>query len=230
MIDATGSMQFVIDDLKKRLDDLVGTMQRLVPNARIGAVAFRDRADDKIATAPRRSEDFLVKWSDLTFKGSKVKAFLNGLVAEGGGDWEEAVKDGFQAAMNQLKWRPDAKKVIILVGSSPPHEKDLPALRQLVAEWQARGGVVSAIDVSQRLHEQHERKLHRWLYGEELKKPTPMPDFYRQVQQSYDDLSRRGGGVAVALSQDQALVKHLLILTFGPQWQKDVSKVARGRT
>ena len=54
-------MQNVIDDLKRRLDDLVVTMQRLVPNARIGAVAFRDRADDKIATAPRQSEDFLVK-------------------------------------------------------------------------------------------------------------------------------------------------------------------------
>ena len=230
VIDATGSMQNVIDDLKRRLDDLVVTMQRLVPNARIGAVAFRDRADDKIATAPRQSEDFLVKWSDLTFKGSKVKTFLNGLVAEGGGDWEEAVKAGFEAAMNQLKWRPDAKKVIILVGSSPPHAAELPALRQLVVDWQTRGGVVSAIDVSQRLHEEHERRLHRWLYGEELAKVSPMPDFYRQVQQSYGDLSRLGGGAAIALGQDQALVRHLLILTFGQQWEKDVSKVARGRS
>ena len=105
-------------------------------------------------------------------QGQQGEGVPDGLVAEGGGDWEEAVKDGFEAAMKQLKWRPDAKKVIILVGSSPPHEKDLPALRQLVAQWQARGGVVSAIDVSQRLHEQHERKLHRWLYGEELKKPS----------------------------------------------------------
>ena len=105
MVDATGSMQNVIDDMKHRLDDLVFTMQRLVPTARIGAVAYRDRDDGKIATAPRQSEDFLVKWTDLTFKGSKVKDFLDGIVAEGGGDWEEAVKDGFEAAMKQLKWR-----------------------------------------------------------------------------------------------------------------------------
>jgi hypothetical protein len=230
VIDATGSMQHVIDDLKRRLDDLVVTMQRLVPNARIGAVAFRDRPNDKIATAPRKSEDFLVKWSDLTFKGSKVKTFLNGIVAEGGGDWEEAVKEGFDAAMNKLKWRPDAKKVIILVGSSPPHEADMASLRTLVSDWQARGGVVSAIDVSQRLHEQHERKLHRWLYGEELKQVTQMPEFYKQVQRSYGDLSRLGGGEAIALGQDQALVRHLLILTFGQQWQKEVTRVSRGRT
>jgi hypothetical protein len=230
VIDATGSMQHVIDDLKRRLDDMVVTMQRLVPNARIGAVAFRDLPDDNIATAPRRSEDFLVKWTDLTFRAGKVKNFLNGLVAEGGGDWEEAVKDGFEAAMNQLKWRPDAKKVIILVGSSPPHDRDMPALRDLVSQWKARGGVVSAIDVSKRLHEEHERKLHRWLYGEELVTPSPLPEFYKQVQESYEHISRLGGGEAIALGQDQALVRHLLVLTFGQQWEKDVTRVSGGRT
>src|SRR5262249_28191082 len=111
VVDATGSMQNIIDALKARLLELSTTLQQLVPTARIGAVAYRDRDDDKIATAPRRSEDFLVKWTDLSFKGSKVKDFLDGIVAEGGGDWEEAVKDGFEAAMKQLKWRPDAKKV-----------------------------------------------------------------------------------------------------------------------
>ena len=54
-----------------------------------------------------------------------MQSFLDGIVAEGGGDWEEAVKDGLEAAMQKLKWRQDAKKVIILVGSSPPHEQDI---------------------------------------------------------------------------------------------------------
>jgi von Willebrand factor type A domain len=229
VVDATGSMQNVIDEIKHRLDDLVFTMQRLVPTARIGAVAYRDRDDGKTATAPRQSEDFLVKWTDLSFKGSKVKDFLDGIVAEGGGDWEEAVKDGFECAMKQLKWRPDAKKVIILVGSSPPHDQDVPALRNLVAQWQAEGGVVSTIDVSLRLHEEHERKLHRWLYGDELKTVSPLPDFYKQVQESFEDISRRGGGESIALGQDQALVRYLLVLTFGQQWEKDVSRVARNR-
>src|SRR5215475_7844322 len=142
VVDATGSMQNVIDDIKKRLDDLAVTLQRLVPTARIGAVAYRDRDDDKVATAPRQSEDFLVRWSDLTFNVKKVQTFLDGIVAEGGGDWEEAVKDGLECAMRKLKWRPDAKKVIILVGSSPPHQKDVATVRQLVESWHDRGGVV----------------------------------------------------------------------------------------
>jgi von Willebrand factor type A domain len=228
VVDSTGSMQNVIDEMKKRLDDLVTTMQRLVPTARIGAVAYRDRDDDKVATAPRQSEDFVVKWSDLTFNSKKVRAFLDGIVAEGGGDWEEAVKEGLEGAMRQLKWRADAKKVIILVGSSPPHQKDLPAIRTLIDDWHARGGVISTIDVSAILHEEHERKLHRWLYGEELQQVSPLPDFYKQVQTDYSAMAKEGGGEMIALEQSGTLIRHLLVLTFGPQWQKDVSRIARG--
>ena len=75
-------------------------------------------------------------------------------------NWEEAVKEGMEAAVRRLKWRDDAKKVIILVGSSPPHEDSMPQIRQVVADWRGQGGVISTIDVSQRLHEQHEKKLN----------------------------------------------------------------------
>jgi hypothetical protein len=76
VVDATGSMQNIIDDLKRRLTDVTRTMQRLVPTARIGAVAYRDRDTGNVATAPRQSEDFVVKWSDLTFNVSKVQSLL----------------------------------------------------------------------------------------------------------------------------------------------------------
>jgi hypothetical protein len=227
VVDATGSMQNVIDELKQRLGTLVGTMQRLVPTARIGAVAFRDRGDDNVATAPRKSEDFLVRWTDLTFSSKKVQGFLSGIVAEGGGDWEEAVLPGLTAATKQLKWRADAKKVIILVGSSPPHAADVPSIRTLVASWHAAGGVISTIDVSERLHEEHERKLNRWLYGEELKEVTTLPDFYKQVQESYGEIARGGGGTSVRIDQDDLLVRQLLVLAFGKQWEKEVARVGR---
>lgn len=230
VVDASGSMQNVIDDLKRRLGDMVGTMQRLVPTARIGAVVYRDRADDKIASAPRQSEDFVVKWSDLTFNTKKVQTFFGGIVAEGGGDWKEAVKDGLATAMKQLTWRPDAKKVIVLVGSSPPHDEDLASIRELIQQFHASGGVVSTVDVSLKLHEEHERKLHRWLYGEELHEVSPLPDFYEELKASFTDIAKQGGGQSVAIGQEGALMRHILVLAFGPQWEKDVSRVARGRS
>ena len=231
VVDATGSMQNVIDDLKRRLDDLAATMQRLVPTARIGAVAYRDADTGTIASAPRQSEDFVVRWSDLTFNVKKVQSFLDGIVAEGGGDWPEAVKDGLDCAMHKLKWRNDAKKVIIIVGSSPPHEKDLPAMRQLLAEWRSKGGVVSTVDVSWQLHAEFERKIYRWLHGEELKEIPPLPEFYQELRDSFTDIARAGGGEMVTMGQENAnapLVRHLLVLTFGPQWQRDVGRIARG--
>jgi hypothetical protein len=228
VIDSTGSMQNIIDEMKQRLGQLVSTMQRLVPSARIGAVAFRDRDDGKTATAPRQSEDFVVRWTDLTFSAKKVRGFLDGIVAEGGGDWEEAVKDGLQAAMRQLDWRPDAKKVIILVGSSPPHAEDVASVRSLVAEWRAKGGYVSTIDVSARLHEEHERKLHRWLYGEELSQVSSLPDFYEQLQRSFNDIAQSGGGQSIQLGQGGALTRHVLVLAFGDKWQRDMANISRG--
>lgn len=230
VVDASGSMQNIIDDLKRRLGDMVVNMQRLVPSARIGAVVYRDKADDNIATAPRQSEDFVVKWSDLTLNTKKVQSFLGGIVAEGGGDWKEAVKDGLQAAMTQLKWRPDAKKVIILIGSSPPHDEDVGAIRGMIASWTGQGGVVSTVDVSRQLHEEHERKLNKWLYGDEPREVTPLPEFYEEVRASFNDMARTGGGTSIALAQPQGLMRHILVLAFGPQWEKDVSRVARGRS
>src|SRR5207247_11358848 len=64
VVDSTGSMQNVIDALKDHLDGLAATIQHLVPTARIGAVAYRDRDDGKSGSAPRQSEDFLDKWRD----------------------------------------------------------------------------------------------------------------------------------------------------------------------
>jgi hypothetical protein len=100
---------------------------------------------------------------------------LGGIVAEGGGDWKEAVKEGLECAMKQLKWRADAKKVIIIVGSSPPHDKDLPAIRNAHRR----------LAESQRLRQhdrrelpaarEHERRIHRWTFGDELKEVSPMP-------------------------------------------------------
>src|SRR5207245_2588367 len=178
------------------------TMQRLVPTARVGAVTYRDRDDDRSAPGgPRQSEAFVVKWTDLTFNVKKVQTFLDGIVAEGGGDWEEAVKDGLECAMRQLKWRADAKKVIILVGSSPPHPQDVPAIKKLIADWRGKGGVVSTIDVSLMLHEEFERQMARWLHNEDLKEVSPLPDFYKEVSASFGEMAREGGGQMIARGQ-----------------------------
>jgi hypothetical protein len=228
VIDATGSMQHIIDEVKDRMVDLVRSIQKLVPTARVGAVAFRDRPDDT-ASAPRSDDDFVVKWSDLTFNGPKVQAFLGRVQAGGGGDWEEAVREGIDTAIAEMSWRPGATKVMILVGSSPPHQADKIIINRLAERFRNQmGGTISTIDVTERLHEEHERRMHKWLHGTEPEEITPLPDFYKEVQASYREIASVGGGEMLTLDVHQTLVRHLLVLTFGTKWQDEVARIARG--
>lgn len=216
VIDATASMQHVIEDIKARTVALVGRIQALVPIARVGVVAFRDRG-----------EDWVVRWSDLSFHASKIESFIKNLQAEGGGDWEEGVRQGLEAAIDELSWRRRAKRVIILVGSSPPHQDDMGAIRELSVEFRNEGGVVSAIDLTRRMHEEYEYKMHVWLYGEPPDELSPLPDFYVQVRDSYKDIAASGGGEMAALGSDTELAEQILYFAFGSRWQKEVARYGK---
>ena len=55
-----------------------------------------------------------------------------------------------------------------------------------------------------------------------------MPDFYREVQDSYREIASAGDGDMLTLDTQDALVRHLLVLTFGTEWEKEVARIARG--
>src|SRR4029453_11782888 len=74
VIDATDSMQFVIDTVKARLLKLITSLRAMVPTSRIGIVAYRDKGDE-----------FVTKWVDLSFSTGKLQDFLTNLQAGGGG-------------------------------------------------------------------------------------------------------------------------------------------------
>jgi len=227
VLDATGSMQNIIDETKQRMAQLVRSIQKLVPTARVGAVAFRDRPGAK-ATAPRTDEDFVVRWSDLTLNGPKVQAFLARVTAASGGDWEEAVREGVETATTEMSWRKDAKKVMILVGSSPPHATDRAPIAALAARFAKMSGTINTIDVTERLHEEHERRINKWLFGKEPTEISALPEFYQEVRESYEALANAGGGQMLTLDSQDELVRHLLVLTFGTQWRKEVARIGRG--
>jgi len=213
VIDTTESMQFVIDEVKKQCASLVGSIQRMVPTSRVGIVVYRDQGDEYVA-----------KWTDLSFKTEKLQHFLANISASGGGDWEEAVKEGLDAAMNELSWRKNSKKIIVLIGGSPPHKADVPAVRELVQHFRGSGGYLSTIDVTQRLHETFSRFMWRSLHGDEPYQPSEMPSFYKEVAEVYSTLAKDGGGELVHLADDKKLVRDVLVLTFGSRWRVEMAK------
>ena len=41
-------------------------------------------------------------------------------------------------------------------------------------------------------------------------------------------IAKQGGGEMVALERNDELMREVLVQTFGPQWQKDMGRIARG--
>lgn len=216
VIDSTRSMQFVLDEVKQRLTSLVTSIQRMVPTSRIGIVVYRDQGDE-----------YVVKWSDLSFRTEKLRSFLSDITASGGGDWEEAVFDGLDAAVNELTWRRKSRKIIILVGGSPPHPEDLEPTQELVAAFRKDGGYLSAIDVTERLHVEFNKTLWRSIHGDKPFVPGEKPEFYQQVTDTYGALAKTGGGELIQLADDKKLIRDVLVLTFGSRWKLEMAKYVK---
>ncbi len=217
VVDGTGSMGDVIALVRRDLASLVASIQALVPIARIGFVVYRDRNDETpVEIAP------------LTASRRKLDAFLAGIRAEGGGDWPESLNAGLEAALEKMSWRPGAKRLLVVVASSPPHEDERAATIATARRVRESGGAVSAVDLSHAMHREFTRNFIRTIYRRE---PTPeeyteMPGFYDEVRQTFREMVAAGGGELVAFEQNDRLVEHLLVLTFGTRWRSEVERLA----
>jgi len=213
VIDTTGSMQSVIDDVKREVRSFIGSLQEMVPASRVAVVAYRDKGDE-----------YVNKWVDFSFKTDKVQNFVANLRADGGGDYPEAVYEAVDAAMTELSWRKTSRRIMIIIGSSPPHPETMPQLLKLVRDFKEKNGAIAAIDVTKRLHDEYERA--DWVaHGSEGKfTPTPLPAFYKDVSDSYSVISGQGGGEVAQLGEDKSLLRQVMILTFGTRWRVEMAK------
>jgi hypothetical protein len=218
VIDGTNSMQFAIEAVKTRLRELVGRIQRIVPNARAGFVIYKDKGDD-----------FTVRMSALSFHADKLQAFVNSIQAGGGGDYEEAVYEGMRSAIDDLDWRKYAHRAIVLVPSSPPHKHEVDALQALVREFHSENGVVHALDLTELMHRNYEIEFHTRMYGKPPDHVSPLPDFLVAMQTFYRNIARDGGGDSIAIADESDLAEDLMIAAFGPQWRKEVARFSSGR-
>jgi hypothetical protein len=54
--------------------------------------------------------------------------------------------------------------------------------------------------------------------------PTPMPEFYKEVSDTYRVITSQGGGELMALGEDKSLLRQVMILTFGTRWRVEMAK------
>ncbi|HYD50602.1 MAG TPA: vWA domain-containing protein [Terriglobales bacterium] len=213
VIDATSSMQFVIDEVREKLKQMVAKLHQLVPTARIGIVVYRDQGDE-----------FVTKWTDLSFHTDKLHSFLSNITAQGGGDFEEAVHQALDTAIHDLTWRKKAKRVIILVGGSPPHPEDVGEVERMVASFQSDLSVVSAIDVTREAFRRYDLGVWRAIHGKKEYQPSPLPDYQKETARIFAEIAKQGGGEMVLLDEDKALIRQILQVTFGSRWKTEMKQ------
>ena len=218
VVDATDSMQFVIDSVRERLSNMIESLQTMVDTTRVGIVAYRDRG-----------EDYVTRWVDFSFSTSKLQGFLTNLEAGGGGDWPEAVYEGVDVAIHDLSWRTKSRRIVVIVSGSSPHPESVSNILNLAQSFRAGGGYVSVMDLADKMHEDFERAL--WKQTAHLTKvafsPSPLPGFYQEFRDTMASVATAGGGEFIPLTDEKQLTRQIAELAFGTRWKEELQRFLR---
>jgi len=112
LFDTTGSMYTYLEKVRAKLAELASEVFSVIPNTRVGVVAFGDYSDAQ--------STYVVKVLELTSDFDQVQKFIFGVQPTGGGDQPEAIEEALYSA-NHLHWRIGARRAAVLVGDAPPH-------------------------------------------------------------------------------------------------------------
>jgi hypothetical protein len=114
LVDETGSMGAYIEEVKRRLLEIVEALRAapLCRSLRIGLVSYRDH--------PPQETTFASRVAPLTDDLAAIQQGVQRMQARGGGDGPESVTDGLYDLV-RLDFRPRAARVVVWVGDAPPH-------------------------------------------------------------------------------------------------------------
>ena len=117
IVDTTGSMGTYLGEIRRQLVDVIAELGGHFEDLRCSVVAFKDHDASYVTKVlpPTRSLPALLKF----LCAPELESGL-------GGGGAEAVECALRAA-NELRWRPSARKVAILIGDKPPHGGGLDA-------------------------------------------------------------------------------------------------------
>lgn len=180
--DSTGSMQGEINVVKEKIERIGGVLLEMIPKTRISICTYRDNGDA-----------YVVKGLPLTDNLAKVKLYLDQIQAAGGGDEPEAVYQGLQWSIENNKFRPRARKVILLFGDAPPHASEYVMCQKIASDFRKNGGIVSTVTCRSEV-----------------------------VLDEFEAIAKIGGGEAFLTTSERQIMTQLMVLVFGSQHRSKV--------
>jgi outer membrane protein OmpA-like peptidoglycan-associated protein/Mg-chelatase subunit ChlD len=108
MIDITGSMQPYINQIRQNVSTFARNLISRGIDYRLGLILFTD--DMEKMYQPSRNTLDIIDW-------------LTPVKAQGGGDEKENALEAIDLAVNYIKYREDAERVLILVTDAPYHQR-----------------------------------------------------------------------------------------------------------
>jgi hypothetical protein len=164
----------------------------------------------------------------LTASSRELNDFLMGPEANycGCGCEESATLGACETAINKMNWKPQARKVVVFIGDSPPGADQFGPLTRLISKFRGEDGTFSTIDVAPQEHERFERLLWLTVHHQEPPKISPLPEYYQRTIGAYKKLAESGAGTAIVLTKDTDINQQILTLAFGIQWKAETSAFA----
>lgn len=131
-IDSTASMSRDLATAQSSADAAARLIHDLVPQSRMGLVAYRDRRSD-----------FVVRHWPLTEDLAAWRTALWELIADKGGSAPESVDEGLRATYDLLGWTAGRRGMVVLMGDGPPHAGTRGHCAAMAAAARERLGVVT---------------------------------------------------------------------------------------
>lgn len=118
-IDTTGSMGGEIAAVRDNLNRILSTLESRTTGFRVALVTYKDDPATGGGPGDYRSRVEVNFTSDV----AALRAGVNSLGADGGGDTPETVYSGLMSSIG-LSWRAGVKKVVLVLGDAPPKDPE----------------------------------------------------------------------------------------------------------
>jgi HEAT repeat protein len=207
LFDSTYSMAALTSAVKERIDEIIRQLRILLPSLRVSVYTYRDDTDD-----------YIYYGSPLTYDTWKLTGFLQNAIHGQGRDLPEAVYEVVKNVTENLRWRPGAHKVVVYAGDAPHHSEYEQAFLKVIKGFftKENQAVLHAV-----FTDTHRRSLD---IGARTKRYDPS-NFRSTFWDAFKRTAEAGRGRAVLLDDESALIKELLVMTFGEPWRAEIENL-----